>query len=152
MLKRSARRVLRQLRRMQIKLVRWQTAKPLRRRLSRSTDGNLDRALSAAKMQRGDLFTPFKGNAKHRKRMAAIMAHFHLDRAQACESFWPELRDADGVCADCSKVRRCVRLQKWGLRSDAARLFCPNAALFDEIAAAERCHQLGDAGSGPLPC
>ncbi len=152
MSRRLARSILRRIRRMRITIARWQTAKPLRRRLSRSTDRDLDRALSAARMQRGDLFTPFKGNAKHRKRMAAMMARFHLDRTQACESFWPELRDADGVCADCPKVRRCVRLQKWGLRRDAARLFCPNAALFDNIAVAGRCRQTGATESGPLAC
>jgi hypothetical protein len=152
MLIRLTRRLARRYRRAEVTLVRWNTAKPLRRRLSRTSDQALDRALSAARMDRGDLFTPFKGNAKHRKRMAAMMARFRLDRTRACESFWPELREAENVCADCSKVRRCVRLQKWGLRRDAARLFCPNAALFDKIAAAGRGRQMGDTESGPLAC
>lgn len=150
MLNRLAPRVARRIRRMQIMIVRWRTAKPLRRRLSRSTDEDLDRALSAARMQRGDLFAPFKGNARHRKRMAAMMARFHLDRAAACESSWPELREADGFCADCPNVRRCVRLLKWGLRKDEARLFCPNAALYDRIAIAGQGRQRRDAESGPL--
>jgi hypothetical protein len=137
---------------MQIMIVRWQTAKPLRQRLSRSTDKDLDRALSAARMHRGDLFTPFKGNARHRKRMAAMMVRFHLDRVQACESSWLELREADGRCADCQNVHRCVRLLKWGLRKDEARLFCPNAALYDRIAAAGKSRQRRDAESGRLAC
>lgn len=152
MLHRLARRIARRVRRMQIMIVRWQTAKPLRRRLSRSTDEDLDRALSAARMERGDLFTPFKGNARHRKRTAVMMARFDLDRAVACESFWPELREADGFCADCPNVRRCVSRLKWGLRKDQARLFCPNAALFDQIAVAGKSRRVGDTGGGPLTC
>ena len=142
-------RIARLVRRLQITIVRWHTSKPLRRRLSRSTDEDLDRALSAARMRRDDLFTPFKGNARHRKRMAAMMAGFHLDRAQACESSWPELREADGRCADCQSVRRCIRLLKWGVRKDAARLFCPNAALYDRIAFAGKGRLTRDVESHP---
>ena len=152
MLDRLAPRIARRIRRLQIMIVRWQTAKPLKRRLSRSTDEDLDRALSAARMRRADLFTPFKGNARHRKRMAAMMARFHLDRAQVCESSWPELRKADGLCADCPNVRRCVRLLKWGLRKDEARLFCPNAALYDRMAVAGNRRQAHDAASGLSAC
>ncbi len=134
MLIRLTRRLARRYRRAEVTLVRWNTDKPLRRRLSRSSDQALDRALSAARMGRGDLFTPFKGNARHRKRLAAMMTRFGVDRALAAEAHWPALRQADSLCADCPNVRRCTRLLKWGLRDDAARVFCPNAALFDEIA------------------
>ena len=134
MLIRLTRRLARRYRRAEVTVVRWNTAKPLRRRLSRSSDQALDRALSAARMARGDLFTPFKGNARHRKRLAAMMTRFGVDRALAAEVHWPALREAESLCADCPNVRRCARLLKWGLRDDAARVFCPNAALFDQIA------------------
>ena len=138
MLTRLTRRLARRYRRAEVAVVRWNTAKPLRRRLSRSSDCDLDLALAAAGMKRSDLFTPFRGNARHRKRLAAMMAHLQVDRDLAVEAFWPQLREADTHCADCPKVRRCMRLLKWGGRNDAARVFCPNAALFDEIARAGR--------------
>ncbi len=138
MLIRLTRRLARRYRRAEVTLVRWNTDKPLRRRLSRTSDQALDRALSAARMERGDLFTPFKGNARHRKRLAAMMTRFGVDRALAAEVHWPALREADSLCADCPNVRRCARLLRWGVRDDAARVFCPNAALFDEIARAGR--------------
>ena len=134
MLKRLTRRLARRYRRAETVVIRWNTARPLRRRLSRSTDQALDRALRAAGLQRSDLFTAFKGNARHRKRLAAMMLRFQIDRREATAAFWPQLREADSRCADCPRARRCMRLLKWGVRDDAARLFCPNAALFDEIA------------------
>ncbi len=134
MLNRLSRRLARRYRRAEVALARWNTAKPLRRRLSRSSDRELDRALRVARMRRADLFTAFKGNARHRKRLAAMMAHLGVDRATAVEAFWPQLREADSLCADCPNVRRCTRLLKWGLRDDAARVFCPNAALLDDMA------------------
>ena len=134
MLDRLTRRLARRYRRAEVAVVRWNTAKPLRRRLSRSSDQAIDRALAATRLGRSDLFTAFKGNARHRKRMAAMMARLGVDRTLAVEAFWPQLREADSRCADCPNVRRCTRLLKWGVRDDAARVFCPNAALFDEIA------------------
>lgn len=136
MLKRLSRRFARHYRRAEVAVARWNTAKPLRRRLSRSSDEALDRALAAAGLGRADLFTAFKGNARHRKRLAAMMDRLGVDRRHATKAFWSELREVDSRCADCGNVRRCTRLLKWGLRDDAARVFCPNAALFDEIARA----------------
>ena len=138
MLKRLSRQFARRYRRAEVAVARWNTAKPLRRRLSRSSDEALDRALAAAGLTRADLFTAFKGNARHRKRLAAMMDRLGVDHRHATAAFWSELRKADARCADCRNVRRCTRLLKWGLRDDAARVFCPNAALFDEIARAGR--------------
>jgi hypothetical protein len=123
---------------MEVAVVRFNTAKPLRRRLSRSTDEQVDRALSAAELRRDDLFAVFKGNARHRKRMGAMMTRFRLNRRQASDAFWPELREADSICADCPHVRRCVRLLEWGIGDTTARAFCPNAQLYDRIAIAGR--------------
>ena len=138
MLTRLTRRTARYWCRMEVAVVRFNTAKPLRRRLSRSTDEQVDRALSAAELRRSDLFTVFKGNARHRKRMAAMMSRFRLNRRQASDAFWPELREADSICADCPHVRRCVRLLEWDIGDRTARVFCPNAQLYDRIAIAGR--------------
>lgn len=138
MLTRLTRRTARCWCRMEVAVVRFNTAKPLRRRLSRSTDEQLDRALSAAELGRADLFTALKGNARHRKRMSAMMTRFRMDREQASEAFWPELREADSICADCPHVRRCMRLLEWDIGDTTARAFCPNAKLYDRIAAAGR--------------
>ena len=109
MLKRLTRRLARRYRRAETVVVRWNTARPLRRRLSRSTDQALDRALRAASLDRSDLFTAFKGNARHRKRLAAMMLRVQIDRRQAAAAFWPQLREADSRCADCPRARRCMR-------------------------------------------
>ena len=131
-------RTARRFRRIGVAIVRSNTAKPLRRRLSRSTDQQLDRALSAADLRRGDLFTPFKGNAAHRKRLASMMARFRIDPQLASEAFWPELQAADSVCADCPNVRRCVRLLQECSGDDWARVLCPTFRLFGEMAMVDR--------------
>ena len=144
MLKSVAGSVSRHLSRVTVTIVRFTTARPLRLPLARSGDACLDKALAAAGLRRGALFTAYRGNARHRKYMAAMMTCFHIDRERACEAFWPELREADALCADCPSVRRCARHLAWGLRGEAARTFCPNADLFDEIARAQAAEQTAD--------
>ena len=136
MLPRLTRRTARCWCRMEAAVARFNTAKPLRRRLSRSTDEQLDGALSSVELERADLFTAFRGNARHRKRMAAMMTRFRIDRRQSSEAFRSELRDADSICANCPHVNRCVRLLEWDIGDAMARAFCPNAKLYDRIAIA----------------
>lgn len=138
MLKSLARRIAHRWSRIEVTIVRLNTAKPLSRRLSRSRDEQLDRALSAAGLERGALFTAYKGNARHRKRMAAMMARFRIDTDRACAAFWPELKEADDLCADCPHAHRCMRLLEWGVRDETVRRICPNARLFDRIALDQR--------------
>ncbi len=106
----------------------------LKRSLMLIPSDEVDRTLRSIGKSRGDLFTVFKGNAGHRKRMALMLHHFGVDPDFATHSFWSALRHADKVCVQCPNVRRCRSWNSWGVRNDAPRIFCPNAELFDEIA------------------
>ncbi|MEM7223844.1 MAG: DUF6455 family protein [Pseudomonadota bacterium] len=89
--------------------------------------------VSQAEAQRGKPAGP-----KHRRRMAAMMGHFGIDPARADPRYWGAIRDAGRVCVNCPTEGRCHRWLNWGRANDAPRVFCPNAALFDEIASDAR--------------
>jgi Family of unknown function (DUF6455) len=112
----------------------------LGRSLSTFSSEDLDRLLASLGKSRPDLFTDFKGNAKHRLRLARMFEHFGVDREHAARSHWNALRDADQVCVRCANVKRCRSWFSWGVNNDAPRIFCPNAELLDELA-----------GQGPAP-
>lgn len=116
----------------------WQAENRLRRELSCFSDEQLERVLADAGMSQGDLAAIFKGRARNRSLMAAMMEHFGVRPKEAGLRYWGALRDAERVCAHCSSVRRCRRWLEWGARNDAPRVFCPNAPLFDEIAESGR--------------
>lgn len=124
-------------------IVRWAPGNRLRRSLADLSDEELDRLLSATGRDRGDLFTVFKGNARHRQLMALMIEHFGVDREYAVQSSWDALRYADRVCVRCANSKRCESWFSWGLRNDAPRIFCPNAELFDEIAQAPLSSRFG---------
>lgn len=67
-----------------------------------------------------------------------MLQRFGLDPASVPQAYLAALRDAERVCAHCLVVRRCQRFLAAPEGRDAARLFCPNAALFDQITAAVR--------------
>ncbi len=106
----------------------------LGRSLTTFSSKDLDRLLASLGKSRPDLFTDFKGNAKHRLRLAHMFKHFGVDREHAARSHWNALRNADHVCACCTNVRRCRNWFSWGMNNDAPRIFCPNAELLDELA------------------
>lgn len=60
--------------------------------------------------------------------------HFGVDLTRVPPRFLTLLRDAERTCALCQDVRRCRRWLAQEARSDAPRLFCANAPVFDEIA------------------
>lgn len=70
--------------------------------------------------------------------MTAMMRHFNLNSDGAAPRYHGALRDAERVCMNCATVKRCKRWLEWGRRNDAPRVFCPNAALFDEVASDQR--------------
>jgi hypothetical protein len=75
--------------------------------------------------------------------MSRMMRHFGIEPDQVPPQFRDRLRDAERTCAQCVTIGRC---QRWSYRQateDAPRQFCPNAQLFDEIAASQgrRCQQ-----------
>lgn len=117
-------------------LARYSPANGLANPLTWYSDADLDRALEHTGRHREDLFRQFRGNARHRHLMAHMIEHFGVDLEHAVRHDWDRLKHADGVCVECSTIRRCRSWIAWGRHNDAARVFCPNAALFDELAQA----------------
>lgn len=115
-------------------LARWKPGNRLRKSLADLSDEELDRALTCAGRNRGDLFTVFKGNARHRQLMALMMQHFGVECERAVQGSWDALRRAERACIRCANVKRCQSWFSWGLKNDAPRIFCPNAELFDDLA------------------
>lgn len=70
--------------------------------------------------------------------MAAMMRHFNFDPARAAPRHQGAVRDAERVCMNCPNVTRCKHWLEWGRHNDAPRVFCPNAALFDDAALHQR--------------
>ena len=68
--------------------------------------------------------------------MAKLFEHFKVDPEHTLPRYWGALKDAERICARCRNVKRCSAWLAWGLGKDAPRVFCPNAALFDENSAA----------------
>ena len=67
--------------------------------------------------------------------MSRMMRHFGIEPAEVPPQFLDRLSGAERTCTQCASIGRC---QRWSYRQstkDAPRLFCPNAELFDEIAA-----------------
>ncbi len=79
-----------------------------------------------------EIVTARRGSEADIRRM---MARFGLDPDAVPAAFLGALRDAERVCAHCLEVRRCHRFFRGEEPRDAARLFCPNAELFDRLAA-----------------
>lgn len=108
-----------------------------RRRLGRDlgvfTNKELADVLAKAGVRRSDLFTGFKGNRPHRRRMGQMLSRFDIDRETACEHHWRKLVYADKVCARCPNVPRCQRWLAWGRKNSAPNVFCPNAGLFIQM-------------------
>lgn len=119
-------------------LARIKSGRRLKRSLTHLSSDELDRVLTSIGKNRRDLFTEFRGNARHRRRLAFMLNHFGVDPDFASHSHWDALRRADENCIRCPNVRRCRSWMSWGARNDAPRVFCPNAALFDEIAGRTR--------------
>ena len=112
----------------------WIPGSQLKKSLGSFSDEELDRVLASVGRNRRNLFTVFKGNAKHRQRMAKMIEHYRVNLDHATRYCWDALRHADEACAKCTNTKRCRNWCRWGVKNDAPRIFCPNAELFDEIA------------------
>jgi Family of unknown function (DUF6455) len=91
-------------------------------------------ALAEAVLARADVGS---APAAARGDMSRMMRHFGIEPAEVPPQFWDRLRSAEHSCTQCASIGRC---QRWSYRqstTDAPRLFCPNAELFDEIAASQ---------------
>lgn len=107
----------------------------LARPLDRPSDRDIDAALGRAGLTRADLFTPAGAIARHRVYMAYMLAAHHVDIARATADRWQDLKFANRSCAACRQKGRCRRWVEGGGPADATSVFCPNAALFQAIAA-----------------
>ncbi len=116
----------------------WMAERRLRGKIADLSEQKLGRALHDLGLTRSELFTVSKRNPDHRNRMAKLLEHFKVDLERAPPRYWGALRDSERICARCRNVKRCRAWLAWGLGKDAPRVFCPNAALFDEISAACR--------------
>ena len=106
----------------------------LKRGVGQLSDEQLDRLLISTGRTRKDLFSVYRGNATHRRLVALMIRHFSLDIDYVIQNHWDALRQAERTCVRCSNVKRCRNWVVWNLQNDAPRVFCPNAALFDEFA------------------
>lgn len=91
-----------------------------------------------------DIATARSGSEEDIRRM---MERFGIDPERVPVRFLGALRDAERVCAHCLEVGRCHRYLERPAGRDAARIFCPNAGLFDQIAAELR-RERGDPEAG----
>lgn len=115
----------------------------LARSLGRLSDAEIDEALKAAGLCREGLFIARNAIARHRTRMAHMLAMLGIDIADAVRDHWTALKDADQRCSLCPNVGRCRRWLEWGQVNDAPQVFCPNAGVFDAIGADQAKRQLG---------
>jgi hypothetical protein len=113
---------------------RWQHP-VLSRTLENLCDDAIDRALRYAGLSRAQLFTSKNAIARHRVRMAYMLAALDVDVDDAVQGNWEAFKEADRNCSLCRQPGRCRRWLDWGQINDAPRMFCPNADLFLKIRA-----------------
>jgi hypothetical protein len=115
------------------------------RRQLRHVDADLlERSVRETGMSSVDLRLARLGARAEFEQMAQ---HFGVDPERVAPHLLAPLRDAERVCAFCQDVRRCRRWLAREAGTDAPRLFCPNAQLFDEVAASDPGRRPGG-GSG----
>ena len=121
---------------------RWRNP-VLARALEHLDDREIDSALRRAGLSRAKLLTPRDAIARHRVRMAHMLAALGIDVRDAVERNWDVLKEADRKCSMCREAGRCRRWLDWGRLNDAPQVFCPNAALFQDIGADQALRKLG---------
>ncbi len=102
--------------------------------LSQAGDKQIDAALKQDRITRTDLFSPSRAIARHRTRLAWMLATWGIDVSRAAREHWQELKAADEQCSRCLNTGRCTRWLEWGQFNAAPMIFCPNAELWSAIA------------------
>lgn len=115
----------------------------LARSLAKLSDDEIDRALGRARLCRRDLFTARNAIARHRVRMANMLAMLEVDVADAVEEHWDAMKDADHRCSVCPSAGRCRRWIEWCQFNGAPRVFCPNSGIFAHIGAEQAKRHIG---------
>lgn len=93
----------------------------------------VDRALIEAVLARAD---PLTARAEVRRDLRRMMRRFRIDPALIPKRFVRDLEAAEKRCAACTAIGRCQHFLLAGATDDP-RAFCPNAKLYDQIAASE---------------
>ena len=106
----------------------------LREELGRLSPGELDRSLADAGLNRGDMEVIMRSGGARRRLMARMMRQFEADPKAIPPRYWGAMREAERVCAHCKSAKRCRSWLDQGRRNAAARVFCPNAELFESMA------------------
>jgi len=127
------RRLIKIARRVSARLQQILSDDPLLHPLGRASDSSIDEALTAHGLGRADLFTLGTTLAPHRHRIAAMLLMQGLSPRDLATDHWPKLKDADHRCAYCVNTKRCESWLRWGRQNDASRMFCLNAATFEQI-------------------
>ncbi len=86
-----------------------------------------------------DLTTARQGSEQDLRRM---MQRFGVDPDSLPAGWLAGLRDAERACAHCLEIGRCRRFFTSDEGPEAAKSFCPNAEIFEEMA--ERLRKAGD--------
>lgn len=94
-----------------------------------------DHGLADAVLARAD---PVSARDQVDRDMLRMMRDFSVDSAHIPPRFWGVLRNAEQICARCLMVGRCQRWFHGRASDDAPRSFCPNAELYEEIAASQQ--------------
>ena len=110
-----------------------------------------DRVLHDCGLSSGQAGSLGPADPEKARLQSLMMEHYDVDPKSVPQAYWGALRDAGRVCAHCGNIRRCrhwlTEEARGGAHKDAPRVFCPNAALFDELADAAKPQQDGTAGA-----
>ncbi|SDG43971.1 hypothetical protein SAMN05216241_1132 [Limimonas halophila] len=101
--------------------------------LGRTPDRTIDAALVVRGITRAELFTPGTAVARHRERLARMVAEHGLSPAEVVATHWDHLKEADQVCAVCANKARCAAWLDGKGGDDSPRKFCPNALVLERI-------------------
>lgn len=115
--------------------MRWWQARHGQARADKPPEKTSDHELADAILCRADVVSA--RDQVHRD-MLRMMQYFSVDSAHIPPRFWGVLRDAEQMCARCLVVGRCQRWFHGRASEDAPRSFCPNAELYEEIAASQQ--------------
>jgi hypothetical protein len=113
---------------------RWQAWRKQRRSDQPPGDASA-RRLAEAVLSRADVISA-RDQVHHD--MLRMMWYFSVDPEQITRQFRDALGDAEQICAHCLVVGRCQHWFHGRLSDDAPRSFCPNAELYEEIAASQQ--------------